>query len=201
MANYILVHGGDKEGTIWCEVAQLLESQGNRVFFPSMTSIKTATLEQNIAEVSAVIDTNSLEDVILVGHSYGAMVITGVADKFTSKIKFMTFVDSAIPINGKALYEIFAEYGFHYRNLGLTPDQPCITPLFFNEKQFAAKPKAYVHCLQSEFIPLTKTIYQNVVACSTKNNFLYFSLDTTHSCMLTQPKELATILAGIQILI
>ena len=201
MATYILVHGGDRDGTIWHEVAQTLQSHGNKVFCPSMTSIKTSTLEQNIAEISSVIEINNLSNVILIGHSYGAMVITGVADKFANKIELMVFVDSAIPESGKALYEIFAEYGFNYRDLGLTPDQPCITPLSFDEKQFAARPKAYVHCQQSEFISLTKPIYQDVLGRAAKDNFVCFNLDTVHSCMLTEPKALAAILAGVQVLI
>ena len=70
MANYILVHGGDSKGSVWNNVADLLRQSGNIVYHPSMTSIKQATLEQNIDEICDLINSESLSDIILVGHSY-----------------------------------------------------------------------------------------------------------------------------------
>lgn len=45
MATYVLVHGGDRDGSIWSDVANLLKNQGHQVFCPSMTSIKQTTIQ------------------------------------------------------------------------------------------------------------------------------------------------------------
>lgn len=201
MAVYLLVHGGDRDGTIWKSVSQLLRKKGHQVFCPTMTPIKQTTLQHNIDEICELIQKNHLNNIILAAHSYGAMIITGVLDKLPDHIACMVYIDSAVPQNGKSLYGLLAENGFNYRDFGLTPDLPCIAPLNFDENKLKKKPKAYVHCLQSEFIAATKPIYTQIVEHSKNDNWLYFDLDTTHGCMFTQPKELAVILSGLEILI
>ncbi|MDO8953328.1 MAG: alpha/beta hydrolase [Gammaproteobacteria bacterium] len=197
MATYVLVHGGDREGSIWAEVSNLLKEQGHKVFCPSMSSVKTASLQQNIDEIKALIHSKYLKDVILVGHSYGAMVITGVAGQLNDIVSFMVFVDSAVPESGKSLFSLLADYGYDYQHFGLTPDSACVDVLFFDSKQFAQMPKAYILCLRSEFIEVTQPIYDHIVTIAETDNWLYFCLNTRHGCMLTQPKELADILSGI----
>lgn len=199
MATYILVHGGDRDGSIWNNVAKLLRDCGHKVLCPSMIPIKQTTLQHNIDEICELIRVNDLNNIILVGHSYGAMVITGVLDKLSDNICYMVYIDSVVPKNGKSLFDILAENGFNYRDFGLTPDKPCTEPLYFDEYKIIEKPKAYIHCLQSEFIEATKPIYKNVIANAQKDNWIYFDLDTVHGCMFIQPKELAVILFGIQI--
>ena len=197
MATYILVHGGDRDGSIWADTAQLLQQQGHSVFCPSMSPVTRSTLQQNINEIVEVIQSSDLKNIILVGHSYGAMVITGVAERLRDLIAFMVFVDSAIPESGKSLYELLAEYGFDYRSFGLTPDPACMEKLFFDTKYFAKMPKAYIHCLSSEFKDAIQPMYKHIVARAKADHWLYFSLDTVHGCMFTQPRELFTILAGV----
>lgn len=131
------------------------------------------------------------------GHSYGAMVITGVLDKLTDKISYMVYIDSIVPKNGKSLFDILAENRYDYHHFGLTADKPCIELLYFDENKMKDKPKAYIHCLQSEFIKVTKPIYKSVVENAQKNNWIYFDLNTIHACMLSQPNELADILSLI----
>lgn len=198
MATYVLVHGGDRDGTVWDTVAKLLKKHPHQVFCPSMTSIKLTTLQHNINEICELIHNNNLHDIILVGHSYGAMVITGVINKLSDKISYAVYVDSIIPKNGKSLFDILAENGFDYQHFGLTPDTPCIEPLYFDENKFKNKSKAYIHCLQSEFIDVTKPTYKYIADHSSQDHWLYFSLDTLHGCMFTQPNELAVILFGVQ---
>lgn len=199
MANYVLVHGGDRDGSIWQDVKYLLEHQGHQVFCPSMTSVKHAHLQTNIDEVLAVIQANNLKEIILVGHSYGVMVITGVASQLSNALSFMVFVDSVVPQPGKSLYGLLAEYGFDYQSLDLTPDPACLDPLYFDSEQLVKMPKAYIRCLQSEFGQAIKPMYDQIVDRAKADHWLHFCLDTTHGCMLTQPKELAVILAGINI--
>ena len=199
MPDYVLVHGGDRDGSIWNAVTILLKQSGHRVFCPSMTSVKKATLQENINEVVHYIESKKLEDIILVGHSYGGFVITGVADQLHDKILALIFVDSLIPKIGKSLHDIAADNGYSYESLGLTLDPAVISKITFDEKKVFSIKKAYIHCLQSEFIVLTKKNYEDLK--KDKNDWLFFCLDTTHSPMLTQPTELSVILLGIQILL
>ncbi len=198
MTNYVLVHGGDRDGTIWSEVATLLEAQGHQVYCPSMQSVTKVSLEHNINEIIELIESNNLSDIILCGHSYGAMVITGVYDKIPEKISLLVFIDSMIPESGNSLYGLLAKRGINYQDFGLTPDRACLDELSFNAKKFSAMKKVYLHCLQSEFHRLVKPIYNELLSKGETERWITFCLDTTHSCMLTQPKEVAVILSGLR---
>jgi len=201
MTTYLLVHGGDRDGTVWDNIAHLLRNKQHKVFCPSMTPIKQTTLQDNIEEICELIRVNDLNNIILVGHSYGAMVITGVFDKLPSKISCLVYVDSVVPENGKSLYGLLAENGFDYKKFGLTPDAPCMESLYFNENKLREMPKAYIHCLKSEFLEATEWVYQRIIDHYQEDHWLYFDLNATHGCMFTQPKELAAILLGMQVLL
>jgi len=60
-------------------------------------------LDTHIADVANVFEFEELSDVVLVGHSYGGMVITGVADRSPDKIRSMVYLDAFVPQNGNAL--------------------------------------------------------------------------------------------------
>src|SRR3990167_10676272 len=103
MASYVLVHGGDRDGTIWEQVSDILTKNGHQVFCPSMTSVKKATVKENIEEIVNYIKLNALDKFILVGHSYGGFVVSGVADQLSDQVLSLIFVDALIPKDGKSL--------------------------------------------------------------------------------------------------
>lgn len=138
MANYVLVHGGDRDGSIWNETATLLRSQGHHVICPSMKSVKIAALQENIQQVADEIEKNNMQQVILIGHSYGAFVITGVADQHPDKINMLVYVDSLVPKNGKSLFGMMKELCSRiHRSL----------PLFFLGCRFCHNFKFKAQCL------------------------------------------------------
>jgi pimeloyl-ACP methyl ester carboxylesterase len=63
-------------------------------------------LDVHIADVVAVLHYEDLHDVILVGHSYGGMVITGVADAAAERVGRIVYLDAATPVNGQSLLDI-----------------------------------------------------------------------------------------------
>jgi pimeloyl-ACP methyl ester carboxylesterase len=197
MTNYLLIHGGDRDGSIWNKVATFLKSQGHSVLCPTMKSVKEASLYENIEEILNVVRANKLENIILVAHSYGAMVATGVLDKIPDKIKTLVYIDSVVPKDGYSLYEILAQGGIDYKDFGLTPDGACAEKLYFNQEYLSNKTKVYILCLKSEFTAITKQVYDELLS---DNNWLTFCLDTSHACMVTQPEQLAVVLSGVQIL-
>ena len=89
MATYVLVHGGGHGGWCYQRVARLLQAEGHVVYAPTMTGLgerahllnAEVDLHRHIEDIAAVLQFEDLRDVILVGHSYGGMVITGTADR------------------------------------------------------------------------------------------------------------------------
>jgi pimeloyl-ACP methyl ester carboxylesterase len=63
-------------------------------------------LDLHIRDIVAVLEFEGLEDVVLVGHSYGGMVITGVADRQPDRVGRLVFLDAATPINGQSLVDV-----------------------------------------------------------------------------------------------
>lgn len=109
----------------------------------------------------------------------------------------LIYIDSLIPQSGQSLHNIASEQGFDIEEHGLTLDPAVMSKLHFDAKKVFSRPKAYVFCLQSEFIDLTKPIYEKIKKST--DDWLYFSLDAQHACMFTHPKELAVILSGMQL--
>lgn len=114
VATFVLVHGGGHGGWCWQFVARNLTAQGHRVFAPTLTGVGDKlhlgsgdlTLDTHIEDVLSLLWDENLSDVILVGHSYGGMVITGVADGAASRIRRLVYLDAAIPADGEALLDI-----------------------------------------------------------------------------------------------
>ncbi len=162
-----------------------------------MQSVTTASLQQNIEQIVQLIQTQKLQDIILIGHSYGAMVITGVAEQLPEQIAQLVFVDSIIPQNGQSLYGLLQTLGLDYQAFGLTADRACLDPLSFDEQGLIAKPKTYIHCLQSEFLEAVRPIYQHILQHREQEHWIVFCLDARHGCMFTHPQELAVIFKGL----
>lgn len=107
----VLVHGAWHGGWCWRDVRAQLEAQGHRVFTPTLTGLadrahllsKDIGLDTHIKDITSLIDYYDLSDIILVGHSYGGMVITGVADARKAQIAEIVYLDAALPENGQTM--------------------------------------------------------------------------------------------------
>ncbi len=194
MAGFVLVHGGQRDGSLWNLVVPLLEEEGHVVYTPSLSKPENSTLGEHINEACDLIENEAMHDVILVGHSYASLVITGVADRMPAGIKHLTYVDCAVPINGMSLYGMFELLGITSEAYGLPQDPPFLEPLYFDEERIREVPKTYVHCTQSEFIAIGKPVFEKVVENAERDNWDYFKLDSDHPCMISHPVELAQIL-------
>ena len=113
MASVVLVHGGGHGGWCWKPVAQLLRAAGHDVYAPTMTGLgerrhlvsAETCLDTHIEDIVSLLFHEDLSDVILVGHSYGGLVITGVADRVFQRIQRLVYLDAAIPATGEALID------------------------------------------------------------------------------------------------
>ena len=110
---YVLIHGAWHGGWCWREVARVLRGAGHEVFAPSLTGLGERAhlarpdidLDTHITDVVALLEAEDLRDVVLVGHSYGGMVVTGAADRARSRIARLVYLDAFVPEDGKCLLD------------------------------------------------------------------------------------------------
>jgi pimeloyl-ACP methyl ester carboxylesterase len=117
MANFVLVHGAWHGGWCWRDTAKALRAAGHTVFTPTHTGVgqrahlaaQTVVLETHIQDVVGCIEAEELDDVILCGHSYGGMVITGVADRMGRRIRALSYLDAFVPGDGDSLIALLGK--------------------------------------------------------------------------------------------
>ena len=114
MSTFVLVHGGGHGGWCYQRVARLLQAEGHVVYAPSLTGLGERShlrgpgidLDTHITDVTALLHYEDLHDVVLVGHSYGGMVITGAADRAVDRVGAVVYLDAANPRNGQSLVDV-----------------------------------------------------------------------------------------------
>ncbi len=107
---YVIVHGAWGGGWDWKHVDHLLTADGNTVYRPTLSGLgehsnfnsTNIDLDTHIQDVVNVILWEDLHDVVLVGHSYGGMIITGVADRIPDRIKHVVYLAASVPENGES---------------------------------------------------------------------------------------------------
>jgi pimeloyl-ACP methyl ester carboxylesterase len=95
-------------------VARLLRAEGHEVYTPTLTGLGERShllspdidLDLQIRDITAILHHEDLRDVILVGHSYGGMVITGAADRAADRVGKLVYLDAANPRNGESLVDV-----------------------------------------------------------------------------------------------
>ena len=111
---FVLVHGAWHGGWCWCRVADRLRARGDIVFTPTLTGLgerahllhPNIDLSLHVADVLGLIKCERLNNIVLVGHSYGGFVISGVAEAVANKISSIVFLDAFIPDNGESLLDV-----------------------------------------------------------------------------------------------
>ncbi|MBB4685087.1 alpha/beta fold hydrolase [Amycolatopsis jiangsuensis] len=114
MATFLLVHGAWHSGRSWDRVVPLLEAAGHRVFAPSLTGYgdKASLLSPevglgtHVGEIAGLIEDERLDDVVLVGHSYAGMVISGVSGRVPERIARLVFLDAMVPEDGETAVDV-----------------------------------------------------------------------------------------------
>lgn len=109
MSTFVLVHGAWHGSWCWKRVRRILQQQGHEVFTPTLSGVADRShlnspkinLETHIDDVVNQIRWEELTDVTLCGHSYGGMVVTGVADRVPGRIHALVYLDAFVPENGE----------------------------------------------------------------------------------------------------
>jgi pimeloyl-ACP methyl ester carboxylesterase len=113
---FVLVHGAFAGGWEHKKLGEALEADGHKVYRVTLTgqgershlASPAVDLAMHIQDVVNVIEWEDLHDVVLVGHSYGGMVITGVVDRIPERFKHVIYLDAGLPENGENAMQAIA---------------------------------------------------------------------------------------------
>ena len=119
MATFVLVHGAWGGSYGWKKVRPLLQAAGHDVYTPSLTGLgerahlasRDVNLSTHISDVVNTVAFEDLDDLVLVGYSYGGMVVTGCLDRVGDKVRHLVYLDAFVPQDGQSLYTINAPVG------------------------------------------------------------------------------------------
>jgi pimeloyl-ACP methyl ester carboxylesterase len=111
---FLVCHGAWSAGWAWKKMRPLMQAAGHRLFTPSYTGLgerahlanPSIDLETHIEDVLNVIQYEDLSDIVLLGHSYGGMVATGVADRARDRVAQLIYLDAFVPRDGQSLFDL-----------------------------------------------------------------------------------------------
>jgi pimeloyl-ACP methyl ester carboxylesterase len=223
---FVLVHGAWHGGWCWKKTVPLLQAADHRVFPLTLTGLGDRAhlispkigLTTHVDDVVNTLEMEDLTDVILVGHSYGGLVISGVAARAASRIRRLVFLDALVPERGQSGFDLnseqfrqrieaaAAEHGDGYKVppfleiLGVSDAadlewlRPRLRPqpiASFNqpaEAPTAAKP------IPSTYILCTQFGFQETAAKCRAKGWPVLEIDCGHDAMVVKPSELVDLL-------
>lgn len=124
----VLIHGSWHTGAVWHKVQGALADRHIPVFAPTLSGFtplayaagREVGLACNIHDVVDLLATHNLWDVVLVGHSYSGLVISGVADKMAERLAALVYLDAFIAEDGQSLFDIIGpESAAYYRGVAV----------------------------------------------------------------------------------
>jgi pimeloyl-ACP methyl ester carboxylesterase len=233
MATFVLVHGMGAGGWQWREVADILRSKGNMVFAPTLTGLgdrahlltPEVDLETHITDIANVIECEELQDVVLVGHSYGGMVVTGAADRQYERIGCLIYLDAFLPEDGQSVMDLQPSDRIEYyqkmadeKGDGWRIPTPPAEFWKLNDPEDRAKfdrlkkdhplaaltqpvnfdhprPDKRAYIWASGFTP--SPFEKFAEACQYDDDWLYEEIDSGHQMMMSHAPELSDILLNI----
>jgi pimeloyl-ACP methyl ester carboxylesterase len=234
-ATYVLVHGSWHGGWCWRRLAERLRTAGHAVFAPTCTGLgerahlmaRNITLDTFIDDVAGAIEAEELSDVILVGHSFGGLPVSGVAERLPARIRHLVYLDSLLVEPGRCAFNILAPEVVARRikaaedsSGGVSlPPQPPETFGVTDEADLAWLARRLTpHPLGTYTSPLNiknpvgNGLPRTYVACTSpvyafldpvkawvrrQEGFRWLEIETGHDAMITAPDELARILVEI----
>jgi pimeloyl-ACP methyl ester carboxylesterase len=149
MTTYVLVPGACHGAWWYDDLADQLRSHGHRVLAITPAGIGERSglrhagvnLDTHIEEVVATLDIHRAEPAVLVGHSYGGMVITGVADRVPEKVDALVYLDAFVPTDGDSVWHLTNDY-FRRWIAGVDDTGDGVPPLPFFDPRATAHPVA-----------------------------------------------------------
>ncbi|MEV7148054.1 alpha/beta fold hydrolase [Streptomyces sp. NPDC093084] len=227
MATFVLVHGAWHNGRSWERVVPLLRAAGHRVLAPSLTGFGDKAhllspeigLGTHIDDIAGLIEDEHLDDVVLVGHSYAGMIISGVANRVPNRTAHLVFVDAMVPEDGESAVDVLPvtkqliDLAVDGWRVPPMPEQPPLglfgvtdpNDLAWLRSMLSDQP---VRCLREPVRlddPAARTVPRTHIHClkdrpagitrrPVPEGERVRELPTGHDCMITMPVELSALL-------
>ena len=221
---FVVAHGAWSSAWAWKKMYPLLTARGHRLVVPTYTGLGERAhlanpdidLDTHITDVTNALFYEDLRDVTLIGHSYGGMVATGVADRARDRITRLIYLDAFVPDDGQSFYDVTGQGDQGRANAvdgWLVPPNP-LPPDTSPEDVAWAMPRRLHHPIKTleqtlHFTQGPLTLPRHYVLCTKSETFRRFAdkakaagwsvyeLDSSHNPHITVPEALAALLESI----
>jgi pimeloyl-ACP methyl ester carboxylesterase len=228
MANVVVAHGGWSAGWAWKKMHPLMSAAGHRFVTPTYTGLGERAhlanpdndLDLHIQDVLNVLHYEDLRDIVLLGHSYGGMVASGVADRARDRVRQLIYLDAFVPEHGQSLLdheppeavERMLERARSGDGWRITPNptppdtseadlawimerrvpqsQKCFTQKLHFSGGPLTLPRAYIYC--KRHVP--HDIFRKFLERARRDGWPCAEIDASHSPQITAPDALAAVL-------
>ena len=235
MANFVLVHGGAHGGWCFQPLARVLRESGHEVYAPTLTGLGERAhlfragvdLDCHVNDIVAMLHYEDLREAILVGHSYGGMVITGAADRAPDRVAHRVYLDAKEPRDGQSLVDVSGPFMAAARRDSRIVDgvEMCLFPSdeslpfygvvdphavawmrerltphpwrCFEQPLKLTNPAALQAIPQSHISTTAFMPLRNVDRLREKADGRVWDIDTGHDLMITEPRKVADLLERV----
>jgi pimeloyl-ACP methyl ester carboxylesterase len=231
MADIVVAHGAWSAGWAWKKMRPLLAARGHVLWTPTYTGLgerahlahPDVDLSTHIQDVMQVLEFEDLKNVALIGHSYGGMVATGVADRAPERLARLIYLDAFVPQDGQSLAMLTggdsaasalrasADEGWRVPPRAVPPDtseadrawaaprrmpQPIKTLLqpMRLEHGDPSLPRSYVYCLQAYEADPFRRFWERA---RSEPGWSAHEIDASHNPHITTPDALAALIDDI----
>jgi pimeloyl-ACP methyl ester carboxylesterase len=232
VATFLVAHGAWSSAWGWKKLRPLMRAAGHELWTPSYTGLgdrahlagPAVDLETHVRDVLGVFEMEDLRDVVLIGHSYGGMVATGVADRARERITQLVYLDAFVPQDGQSLFDLqpaqtrarmhdlarSAGDGWRIPPNPMPPDTPQADvawalprrlpqPIKAFEQKLRVSaqtppPRSYIYCKRH---PPDDVFRQFAERAQRESGWRYFELDASHNPHITMPQTLMELLEKI----
>jgi pimeloyl-ACP methyl ester carboxylesterase len=231
-ATFLVAHGAWGAGYAWKKMHPLMAARGHRLVTPTYTGLgerghlasPSNDLDQHVQDIMAVIKYEDLQNIVLIGHSYGGMVATGVADRTRDRIAQLIYLDAFVPRDGEALFDLIspeaqkamresanAGDGWRVASLQIPPDTSDEDSKWLSERRMPQSikcfdtplrltggeitvPRSYIYCQRAT---PADTFRPFANRAKSEPGWRYYEIDASHSPHVTAPEALARMLERI----
>jgi pimeloyl-ACP methyl ester carboxylesterase len=230
MARFVVAHGAWSAGWAWKKMRPLMRAAGHEFWTPTCTGLgerahvghPDVSLDTHIQDIIAMIEMEALDDIILIGHSYGGMVATGVADRARVRVKHLVYLDAFAPTDGQAVFDLIppdvaekmragaaaSPSGYGIPSNPMPPDTPqedveWATPRRMPQpvKAFSTKlklnepacPRTYIYAAKAGIGDNFRQFYER----AQREGWKTYEIDASHNPHITDPQALLAILNEI----
>jgi pimeloyl-ACP methyl ester carboxylesterase len=225
---FVLVHGAWHGGWCWKKLTPLLQEGGARVYALTLTGLgerahlisPDINLETHVNDVVDTLEMEDLTNVVLVGHSYGGMVISGVEARSPSRVRRLVYLDAVIPRSGQSLFDLnspqfrerleagAAQHGEGYKVppvreiIGVTDATdlewllPRLRPQPIETFRQPVQIPAVENLTPSTYILCSQFGFHSTAARCRSMGWPVLEIDCGHDAMVIRPRELAALLTS-----